>query len=241
MDPSLYHRFFEVEDLHWWFVARQRIVLDVVHRRLGSGNGRLALDVGCGTGAFLKALSVEWNGWGIDTSELAVEYARRRGLLHIAQRTLEELSLYDPPFELITALDVIEHVQDDVALLREMRARLAPGGTIIVTVPAYPWLWSAHDEINHHFRRYTASTLRASLDAAGLHVEYLSYFNTVLFPLALIQRGIAQITGRLIDDGLTVPAGWINGGLQAVFASERHTVGCLRQPFGLSLIAILKR
>jgi SAM-dependent methyltransferase len=240
MDPSLYHRFFEVEDRHWWFVARQRIVLDVIHRVLGPGNGRPALDVGCGTGAFLKELSGSWNAWGMDTSELAIEYARRRGLTQLVRGTLEAYPHPEHRFDLITALDVIEHIQDDVAVLRQMRDRLTSGGTIIVTVPAHPWLWSAHDEINHHHRRYTRRTLRSSIEAAGLRIEHLGPFNTLLFPLALAQRAVARVTGRLFDDGLTVPSGWLNGTLRSIFELERHAVGQVPLPFGLSLIAVAR-
>jgi SAM-dependent methyltransferase len=241
VDPSLYHRFFEVEDRHWWFVARQRIVLDLIGRRSGPGRGRPALDVGCGTGAFLKDLSSRWNAWGIDTSELAIEYARRRGLTQLALGTLEEFRPASGSFDLITALDVIEHIQDDVAVLRQMGERLSPGGMIIVTVPAHPWLWSAHDEINHHHRRYTRHTLADAVSAAGLQLDYLGYFNCLLFPLALVQRAVARLTGKLLDDGLTVPSGWLNASLRSVFALERHAVGRIPLPFGLSLIAVIRK
>ncbi len=222
-------------------MARQRIVLDLIRRTLGPGNSRPALDVGCGTAAFLKALSEEWKGWGLDTSELAVEYARRRGLSNVVQGTLDDLPNHEQRFDLITALDVIEHIENDEAVLREMGGRLTNGGSIVITVPAYPWLWSAHDEINHHYRRYTRETLTAAISSAGLRVEYVSYFNTLLFPLALIQRALARLTGRLIDDGLTVPAGWLNRTLQRVFESERHLVGTMSLPFGLSLVAVVRR
>lgn len=241
MDPSLYHRFFEVEDRHWWFVARQRIVREIIRRLLGPGNGRPALDVGCGTGAFLQDLSKEWNAWGIDTSELAIEYARRRGLTRLALGTLEEFPHPGERFDLITALDVIEHIQDDVSVLRQMGGRLAPGGTIIVTVPAHPWLWSAHDEINHHFRRYTRRSLTNSIEGAGLRVDHVSPFNTLLFPLALAQRAVARVTGKLLDDGLTVPSGWLNVSLRSIFELERHAIGRVGLPFGLSLIAVARK
>jgi SAM-dependent methyltransferase len=241
MDPSLYHRFFEVEDRHWWFVARQRIVLDLIRRSLGPANGRAALDVGCGTGAFLKELSSDWNAWGTDTSELAIEYAKRRGLTQLASGTLNEFRPPVKAFDLITALDVIEHIEDDVTVLRQMGDQLSADGAIIITVPAHPWLWSSHDEINHHFRRYTRRTLRRAIEAAGLRVEYLSPFNTLLFPLALVQRAIARLTRQLLDDGLTVPAPWLNGTLRSIFAMERHAVGHVGLPFGLSLLAVVRK
>ncbi len=241
MDPTLYHKFFEVEERHWWFVARQRIVLDVIRRSLGAGQGRPALDVGCGTGAFLKELSKEWEGWGTDTSELAVEYAKRRGLERVFRCTLDAFPHVHKRFELITALDVIEHIDDDVAVLRQMGGLLTPAGKIEVTVPAYPWLWSKHDDMNHHCRRYTRHTLQRSLTAAGLHIEHNTYLNTFLFPLALVQRVVANATGALIDDGLIVPAGWMNSTLESVFAFERHLVGHVRMPFGLSLLSVASR
>ena len=241
MDPSLYHRFFEVEDRHWWFAARQRIVLDVIRRSLGPGKGRRALDVGCGTGAFLKELTVEWEGWGTDTSELAIGYAKKRGLDRLSQGTLDALPKEASQFDLLTALDVIEHIADDVAVLRKMAGLLTREGRLIVTVPAYPWLWSRHDEVNHHCRRYTRATLERSLNAAGFAIEHITYFNTFLFPLAVTQRAIAIVTGSLIDDGLTVPPAWLNAALRSLFSCERHVVGRMRMPFGLSLMAVVRK
>jgi SAM-dependent methyltransferase len=159
----------------------------------------------------------------------------------LALGTLEGSRFPVENFELITALDVIEHIDDDVTVVRQMGDRLSPRGAIIITVPAHPWLWSSHDEINHHVRRYTRQTLRQAIEAAGLRVEYLSYFNTLLFPLALVQRAFARLTGRRLDDGLTVPAAWLNGTLRWIFALERHAVGRVELPFGLSLLAVVRK
>ncbi|HAV23307.1 MAG: hypothetical protein A2X67_10135 [Ignavibacteria bacterium GWA2_55_11] len=241
MDSSLYHRFFEIEEKHWWFVSRQRIVLDVIRWQFGPGLQRPALDVGCGTGVFLKELSKEWEGWGTDTSELAVEYTKKRGLERVFQCTLDAFPRPEKRFKLITALDVIEHIDDDVEVLQQMLGLLAPDGKIIVTVPAYPWLWSQHDEINHHRRRYTRATLLESLNAAGCHVEHITYMNTLLFPLALVQRGAAKLTGTLVDDGLTVPAPLINDVLEFAFTLERYFVPTISLPFGLSLLAVARK
>jgi SAM-dependent methyltransferase len=135
-------------------------------------------------------------------------------------------------FDLVCLLDVLEHIDEDLATLRAVRALLAPGGKALVTVPAYRWLWSEHDEFLHHKRRYTAGELRRKAEAAGLAVGMLSYFNTLLFPLAAAARLL-----RL--KGTAVPPAPVNRLFQALFGAERFVVGRLALPFGVSLVAVL--
>lgn len=240
MDESLYHEFFRVEERHWWFVGRQRIVLGLLAASGSGGDAQTLLDIGCGTGAFLKAASERYEAWGTDSSPLAIEYARKRSLTKLHCGTLEDLPFGDRRFDWVTLLDVIEHVDDDVGLLCQAKQLMSPGGRMMVTVPAHPWLWSRHDELNQHKRRYTRRHLATSLQKAGLRIEKISAINSFLFPLAILERLVARWAGGG-DDPLRVPPERINRMLAAVFGSERFLLGVISLPLGLSLLAVASR
>lgn len=240
MEEEHYRKFFEIEERHWWFVARQKIIADVIQRRCGIARGANALDVGCGTGAILKLLSQQYTAYGTDTSELAIDFCRRRGLTTAFCCTLDSFPHPDLRFGLITALDVIEHVDDDLGVVRQAAGYLEPGGALLVTVPAYQFLWSAHDDRNHHKRRYVRPRLRDVLVRAGLKVEMLSYYNTLLFPLALIERLTEKLL-RLRNDELALPPPILNRLFEFVFALERVPLRATSFPFGLSLIAVARK
>ncbi len=241
MDEALYRAFADVEDRHWWFVARRRIVQDVIERGLRLFPGASILDIGCGTGGVLASLSGRYDVAGTDMSPLAVDHCRTRGLKKVHCGALADMPFRDRPFDLALLLDVIEHVDDDVALLREAGELVKPGGAVVVTVPAYPWMWTHHDEANHHRRRYTATTFRSSLTRAGFQMRSLSYYNTILFPLALVQRMAAGLLHSTKVAGLSVPPAPVNAILRVLFASERLLLRFMRLPFGLSLIAVAER
>jgi SAM-dependent methyltransferase len=238
MEEQLYRKFYEIEQKHWWFVARQRIVEHIIQRRLGLPDGATVLDVGCGTGAILEVLSRRFEAYGTDTSALAVELCGKRGLKNVYQCTLDTFPHPDMRFDLITLLDVIEHIEDDAAVLRQVRGYLRPGGSFIITVPAYQWLWTSHDEVNHHKRRYVRSHLKGVLERAGLKVSMISYFNTLLFPAALVERLVKRALRSGDDSALKVPQRPVNSLLSSLFASERHLLGRIPLPFGLSIVAL---
>lgn len=238
MEDQLYHEFFELEDRHWWFVARRRILRDIIRRDLQLSPGSSILDVGCGTGAFLADCSSEFRTTGTDTSPLAVEYCRKRGLHNVVQCTLDSYPHPEERFDLITLLDVIEHVDDDLGLLRNALALLRPSGRLLVTVPAYQFLWSRHDEVNHHKRRYTASRLSSVLQRAGFTVQRTTYLNTFLFPLAAVERIADRLRSGRDTAVLSMPPAFLNKTLLSIFASERHLLRFVSYPFGLSVMAI---
>lgn len=237
MDATLYEKFFEVENRHWWFVARQRIVKEMIQRRLRVRQGAKVLDVGCGTGAILTMLSQQYEAYGTDTSELAIEFCRKRGLTNAYRCTLDNFPHPNLRFDLITAFDVLEHIDDDLTVVRKALDFLKPGGALLVTVPAYQFLWSPHDELNHHKRRYVKSQLRRLLQKGGLNVEMISYYNTFLFPIAMAKRLSEKILKQQGDE-LEIPAPLVNSLLQSIFAFERIPLQSFSFPFGLSLIAV---
>ena len=162
MEATFYQTVYEIEKIHWWCVARQRIVEDVIQRRLRLAPGARVLDVGCGSGAVLEALSERFEAYGTDTSQLAIDLSRQRGLTNAFCCTLATFPRAELRFDLTTLLDVIEHVDDDLAVLREAHHYLKPGGWALVTVPAYQFLWGPHDVVNHHKRRWPPGPARSS-------------------------------------------------------------------------------
>ena len=245
MEAHLYQEMFDQEQRHWWFRAKRRVVLSLLSRTLRVEPGQRAkvADLGCGCGATLAELQEHYDAIGVDGSELAVDFSRRRGVKVVQGLLPEGLQLPPGQFDAVLMLDVLEHLDDDSACARAAAGLLRPGGVFVVTVPAYQWLFSQHDHAHHHKRRYTASQVRSLLASAGLHVELCSYMNSTLFPLA--------VTARLADRcrppkdaaarGLRIPPAPVNALFEWLFAAERHLLGRLPLPFGLSVIAIARK
>ena len=180
-----------VEDWHWWYRTRREI-LDLLLDRLPLDRQRsLLLDVGCGTGGGALVLSRHGRAVGLDLSLTSFTEARDRPYTHRVVGSAETIPFADGTFDAVVALDVLEHLDDDVGGAREIKRVLKPGAAAVIFVPAFPQLWGAIDEFSHHRRRYTGATLRRTLEAAGLQVESLGYFNMLLFMPILAAR-IAQ-------------------------------------------------
>jgi 2-polyprenyl-3-methyl-5-hydroxy-6-metoxy-1,4-benzoquinol methylase len=239
MDESLYHLHYKQEESHWWFAARSEIVRQVIERYGNLNPGDTVLDIGCGTGAILKELSRKYNVVGIDMSPLAIEYSKKRGLTNVFQMTVQEFPRDKFNVKAVLLLDVIEHIDDDLEVLRSAREIVGSEGRVIITVPAYMWMWSSHDVVNHHKRRYTAKTLREVLAKAGLEPVKLTYYNTLLFPLAAVRKLIGKSkTINEASQAVDQPGGFINGIFKTIFASERNIVTQMNLPFGVSLLAV---
>jgi SAM-dependent methyltransferase len=171
-----YRELYELEDRHWWFRSRRRVVRALLEQADLTPAPRI-LDAGCGTGRNIVEYATLGEVEGVDFSADAVEFCRLRGLEGVRQAPLEH-----DRFDLIVATDVIEHLDDDRLALAELGRVAAPGGRLVLTVPAYAWLWSRHDESLHHKRRYTAARMRAQLEAAGWEPRFATYFFTALLP-----------------------------------------------------------
>jgi 2-polyprenyl-3-methyl-5-hydroxy-6-metoxy-1,4-benzoquinol methylase len=241
VEEQLYRKFYEIETTHWWFSARQKIVLDIIQNRLALPHDAKVLDVGCGTGAILAEFARQYEAYGTDTSPLAIEYCHKRGIANAFHCTLKTFPLSDLRFDLITLLDVVEHVDEDVGILKQAYQLIKPNGHILVAVPAYEFLWSQYDDLNHHKRRYTKSHLMHVLRESGFTVEMCSYYNTILFPTALVKRLSERFIKGKEDTTLDFPAPLINSTLKSVFGFERFLLRRFSLPFGLSLIALAKK
>ena len=243
MEQHTYSIMYEVEGKHWWFTGRRHIIAGFVERAcrdLGRVRPRI-LDVGCGTGANLQMLSRFGVAEGVDVSVAALDFCRARGLAKVKQGAAESLPYEDAAFDLVTGLDVVEHLDDDIAGLKEMRRVLRPGGRAVLFVPAFMFLWGVQDDISHHRRRYTLPGLKSKLREAGLTVERATYANLTFFAPILIGRQLMRLIGwrPASENNITISA--LNGLLGRIFSVESWWLRRLNFPFGVSIVCVAKR
>lgn len=250
MDIQLHDQYAVIERDHWWFVARRAIIGAALRRFLPPNPRRTILDVGCGTGGMLEFLAQFGETVvGLDMSPDAIAYCKTRELPANVSAYLGSLPDDMPPgnerWDVVTAFDVIEHLDDDRKTVGDAYAALVPGGTFVVTVPALQYLWGAHDDLNYHKRRYDAALLRDCLEGAGFTIEKLSYFNTILFPAVAAVR-----VGRRIFSGgrqqppksdFSMPPPALNRLLTGLFSLEAGWVAGGTLPVGVSLIAVARK
>ena len=245
MERHTYAIMYEVEGSHWWFAGRRRILESFVEEIVANLNlhGRQPriLDVGCGTGANLEMLAQFGYAEGVDVSEDALAFCRARGLNEVKLGAAERLPYDDSSFDLVTALDVVEHLDDDRAGLREMRRVLRPGGRVLLFVPAFMWLWGVQDDVSNHRRRYTLPQLTERVRAAGFEVERGTYANLTFFAPILAGRLLMRATGArpASENNINVPA--LNGVLGQLFGAERFWLRRLNFPFGVSAVCVARR
>jgi len=239
MDRIVYDRMAAHDSTHWWYRARRDILADYLAREGNLPANARILEIGCGTGHNLPMLAAFGSVEAIEIDPAAREIASARLGSPVGAAPLPELSGVDRgAFDLIAVLDVVEHIEDDVAALKAMATCLKPGGKILITVPAHQWMWSAHDVVNHHHRRYSKKTLLAAIRAAGLNPGKLGYFNSLLFPLAAAARIGGRLTGRDDSDD-SPPPKIVNALFEAIFRLERHLVGRVPLSPGLSIITLV--
>lgn len=239
MDRAVFERMAEQDQLHWWFVARRRILSDLIAREVRPRAGARILEIGCGTGHNLDMLGRFGTVDAIELDDHARAVAEKRLGRPVMKARLPELEgVEDGAYDLVALLDVLEHVEADEPALAAIARKLKPGGRILITVPANKWMWSAHDVAHHHFRRYGRSELRAVIAKAGLKIELMSFFNSLLFPLAAAARIAGKIVGKTSSDDQIPPAP-LNRLFTGVFGLERYLVGRVPLPAGVSIVALL--
>ena len=252
MDDALERFTFDVEERHWWYRGR-RAVLDAVLDGLGplrppavdGGGAPRILDAGCGSGRNMALLARRGAVTGIELAQQSLDAARARGLGPVLPGSLDDpLPFGDDAFDLAVALDVLEHVADDEAALRELARVVAPGGRLLVTVPQYAWLWGEHDVLAHHHRRYTRALLLARTAAAGLEAERVTAFNSLLLApigaMRVVQR--ARRRAQPASDLGRTPQGAVNDALERILRAEAALIRRGRDlPAGVSLLAVLRR
>lgn len=242
MDQRLIQTMIDVDERHWWYRGRRRIIRTELDR-LPIPSGAQILDAGCGSGRTLQELVDYGSVSGLELNPEAAQVARDRGLGEVQIGRLEQMPWEDDSFDLITCLDVLEHLPDDRVALIELKRVSKPGGWLLATVPAYQALWSSHDTVNHHYRRYERATLRAAVAGTGWELQRLTSFNTLLFPPAAAVR-LAQRrwkrNGGSEDFDLQISPDWLNNALERPLRIEANWLSKGRTlPAGLSLLALL--
>jgi SAM-dependent methyltransferase len=230
------------EERHWWYRGRREVLERVIDGLRLPARARI-LDAGCGSGRNMVELARHGSVTGIEISDTSVTLARDRGCGEVVAGSVLEMPFESGGFELAVCLDVIEHLEDDLAALRELRRVVAPGGPLLVTVPAYQWLWSGHDEVNHHHRRYTAGSLRRAAEQAGWRQVRTTHFNSLLLPVAILLRILDRFSRKTTESSLDlwVPPAPVNWLLERPMRLEAAMIAHGgRIPAGLSLLAVFR-
>lgn len=242
MQHSAYQTTFEKEDNYWWHAARREIV-GSLRKNFTQTETPTILNLGCGTGGLSKDLSEIGKVWSLDFSQEALKCCQQRELFPLIQGNGGQIPFQENQFDEIYALDLLEHLEDDLAGAKDIYRCLKPQtGFAILTVPAYQFMWSHMDTIAHHYRRYTYTNFKELLSKAGFKIEQLSYFNSFLFPLALVFKLLEKRPNK-DDEEAFLPSlpPLINTTFKSIYASERHFLNHLKFPFGVSLIATVRK
>ena len=251
MKEHVYDEFVRLEKIHWWFIGRRKYVQNLASRFRPNITKPNVLELGCGTGGNISMLSKFGDFTAIEMNEKAVGMAKKAHPSldeNIRQGYLPDNLPVDGQFDMIFMLDVLEHIEDEHDALIAVKKLVRDDGRLFLTVPAYQWLWSDHDESNQHFRRYSKSQIISVLEQQGFKVEYCSYFNTLLLPLAIIDRVKSKVTSYISREysdtrggprkTIEAPNGLINKLLSATFGLESSWAGKLSMPFGLSICLV---
>ncbi len=246
MEKDEYRVMKEIEEAYWWFAGKGLLVSSVLHRLCGNRvRGNRILDIGSGTGFVLEILSSYGTVCGVELSPEAIRFLREKdGGLLVRSDVSRDLPFRNNTFSAVTCLDVLEHLDNDAGLLKEIFRVCQPLGCVIITVPAMQLLWSSHDIALHHKRRYTRKKILKKAGAVGFTVMKASYYNTILFPLVFAVRKLKSFFSyeRPIrsDFFLPIPK-WINAMLSLLFAYEIRLLQRLSFPVGVSLLVILQK
>lgn len=250
MQQHMYAIMRRVEENHWWYLGRRKIIRSFVEaisqawkkqQPPGSDTTFDVLDVGCGTGANLEMLSEFGEPSGVDVSAEAVSYCHERGFPHVNHGAAESLPFEKESFDLVTALDVVEHLDDDVAVLKEMNRVLRPEGKILLFVPAFMFLWGVQDDVSNHRRRYTLGQLKRVVAEAGFEVDRASYANITFFFPTLVGRLIMRVTGIRPASEANINVEALNGVLGNILGAESGWLRHLNLPFGVSIICVARK
>jgi len=243
MMEHTYPILYKVESSHWWYQGRRKIIASFVRDICSKIHGRQPriLDVGCGTGANLLLLSEFGDVEGVDISPDALDFCRERGFKHLHLGAAEELPFEDNSFDLVTAFDVVEHLDDDLAGLREFTRVLRKGGHVLLFVPTFMFLWGLQDEVSNHRRRYRMAEFRRVVEEAGLEVERATYANITFFLPIWMVRTAMRISGVRTESENTINIQALNGPLGWLFGTESNILRYTNLPFGVSGICVARK
>ena len=244
MDAEAYKEMIALQEEHWWFVARRDVIKSFIKMQMPQSSTSRVLEIGCGVGGNVDLLSQSGQYRGIDMHKPAIDYCSKK----FPQFNFQCTRVEDIPqefssnkFDSIYILDVLEHIDDQLAILKSTQNYLTQNGRILLTVPAFEFLWSPHDDFVHHVRRYTKNGLKKTLEEAGYKIERISYFNSILFPLALIQRLGMRLLKKKLSTHLSTPPAIVNWLFTVIFAKEAWILKHTNLPVGLSIMVVVSK
>lgn len=241
MDTVAYRALAEIEETMWWYKGRRKVCFDMLDRYVGQDSAKKILDVGCGTGYNVRLLERYGTVCGIDASAEALDFCRARGIQNVSLHGADALPFPSQTFDLLTAFDVIEHIEDDRGALLEFSRVLKPGGWLLIYTPALPWLYNRHDRIVHHKRRYRFPELEDKLSNSGWKIRHLAYVNAFVLPLVLLARFFSNFGPEDRHQEMEVPHPFINDVLTKLCAVEQILVRRSLLPIGMSLVALVQK
>lgn len=243
MDQEIYEQMEHLGEIHWWFRAKRKIILFLLDKYVVRNRENKILDIGCGNGLMLKYLEKYGEVFAIDNNELALKYARDKTIYtkNVQKASLPDKIPFNIKFDLVTSFDVLEHITDDLKALIKIKEILKEGGgRVFCTVPAYDFLWSDHDSVHNHKRRYTLKKIKKLFRQAGFKIEKITYFNTFLFPSIALVRLIKRVL-KIKGPDLAKNNVFLNWLLEKVFSAERFFLQKFDFPFGVSILVIAKK
>ena len=239
MDERVYQDMVKQQREHWWFRARRKIISNIIRKYTPSNTPRI-LEVGCGTGGNLLMLTKHGHVFAIEMDRFAIKYAKQSTGIDVREGWLPDNIPYRQKFDLICMFDVLEHIEDDRKALLQIKGFLNPKGILIITVPAYSWLYGTHDKLLHHHRRYSSKDLLKAIAYSGIGVIRISHFNTFLFPLVIVTRLFDMLRISEESIGYSKPNILINQLFYRIFSLERFIVTKFKLPFGSSIFAVCR-
>ncbi|MFO7915451.1 MAG: class I SAM-dependent methyltransferase [Candidatus Krumholzibacteriales bacterium] len=240
MKDKVYQDMVNQQRNHWWFRARRNILGIILEQFAGDGSPDI-LEIGCGTGGNLPMLKSHGGVSAVEMDDFAIRYAEELTGVEVLKGWLPDSIPYRREFDMVCMFDVLEHIKDDRMALKEIYRLMRPDGLLIITVPAYSWLFGTHDRLLRHFRRYSRKKIKRLVLDSGFSIEKLSYFNTFLFPMAVLARVIDMFRGGTESLGYSTPPEIINRPLFAIFNMEKYILGRHNLPFGTSVLAVCRK
>jgi len=239
MKEAHYETLFTTEENHWWYRVRRKIVTDLISKY--SQQEIKIVDIGCGTGRLMLDLQRLGQVFGMDASQKAIEFCRSRGITNLQLGDITRLPYEENEFDVVLCLDVLEHTEDDIQAIKEIKRIAKPGGLIIIFVPAFPFLWGVSDIVSNHFRRYTAKEMISKIEKENLHIVEDSYFNSILFLPIFITRKVVNLFKIPLKSENNLNTGLVNKILFYIFNFEATLLKIIKLPFGVSYLMVLRK
>lgn len=243
MEKSYYKDYFRLEKNNWLFRVRRNLIYSLFEE-YNIKSGMRVLDYGCGSGFIVGQLQTRgYDAWGTDISREAIEYGTSQGIKNLHSTDGIEVDFPDGSFDLILAMDVVEHIDDDKLVVEELKRLLRPGGRLIITVPAYQWMWGVQDEVSHHFRRYSMKSITQLVtNSSNLSILRKTYFNTFLFPaVALVRLASKWLNIKNRESDFDISDNFLNPVFYFIFNTEIKILKWSYYPFGVSILLILEK